>query len=54
MTREEINVLGFEELDKRAAEIAEETADADKEQLEALNAELDDIAERRSALNLEI
>lgn len=54
MTREEINELGFEDLDKRNAEITEEIADADKEKLEALNAELDDIAERRNVLNLEI
>ena len=38
--------LGFEDLEKRAAEIAAETADADKDQIEALNAELDSIEER--------
>ena len=50
MTREEINNLGIEELETRAAAIAEETAEADKEQLETLNAELDAITERKAAL----
>lgn len=54
MTKEEIMDLGFEDLEKRAAEIAEETADADADKLEALNAELDEIEERKKALNLEI
>ena len=46
--------LGFEDLEKRAAEIAAETADADKDQIEALNAELDSIEERKKALNIEV
>ncbi|WP_407382503.1 phage major capsid protein [Ruminococcus sp.] len=54
MTREEIMTLGFEDLEKRAAEIAAETADADKDQIEALNAELDSIEERKKALKLEV
>lgn len=54
MTREEIMTLGFEDLEKRAAEIAAETADADKDQIEALNDELDSIEERKKALNLEV
>lgn len=54
MTREEIMTLGFEDLEKRAAEIAAETADADKDQIEALNAELDSIEERKKALNIEV
>ena len=53
MTRDEIMELGFDELETRAAEIATETADADKEKLETLNAELDFITERRDALKLE-
>ena len=53
MTREEIMSLGFEDLEKRAAEIAAETADADKDQIEALNAELDSIEERKAALKVE-
>lgn len=54
MTIEEIRELGFEELEKRSLEIAEETATADSEMLETLNAELDAIGERRNALNIEI
>ena len=46
--------LDFYELEKRAAEIAEETADADKEQLETLNAELDAIEERKKDLAVEV
>ena len=54
MTIEEIRELGFEELEKRSLEIAEETATADSEMLETLNAELDAIEERKAVLNLEI
>lgn len=54
MTRDEIMTLGFEELEERANAIAVETAEADKDQLETLNAELDAIEERKMALNLEI
>lgn len=54
MTIEEIRELGFEDLEKRSLEIAEETATADSEMLETLNAELDAIEERRNALNIEI
>ena len=54
MTREEIMTLGFEDLEKRAAEIAAETADADKDKIEALNAELDSIEERKKALKEEV
>lgn len=54
MTLEEIRELGFEEIEKRSLEIAEETATADSEMLETLNAELDAIEERRNALNIEI
>lgn len=50
MTREEIMNLGLEELETRAAEIATETAEADKEQLETLSAELDAIEERKAAV----
>ncbi|MBR3279647.1 MAG: phage major capsid protein [Lachnospiraceae bacterium] len=50
MTREEIMNLGLEELETRAAEIATETAEADKEQLETLSAELDAIEERKAAI----
>ena len=54
MTREDIMTLGFEDLEKRAAEIAAETTDADTDQLETLNAELDAIAERKAALKVEV
>lgn len=54
MTKEEINVLGYEDLEKRTAEIATETAEADAEKLAALNEELDAITERREALDLEV
>ena len=54
MTREEIMNLGFEELETRAAAIAAETTEADADQLEALNAELDAIEERKKALKIEV
>ena len=54
MTREEIMTLGYEDLETRSSEIAVETADADKDQLEMLNAELDAIEERKKALDIEI
>ena len=54
MTIEEIKDLGFEALEQRSAEIAEETKEANSEQLEALNAELDAIEERKNALNIEV
>ena len=54
MTREEIMELNIEELEKRKAEIAIETDEANAEQLETLNAELDAIEERAKAINLEI
>ena len=54
MTREEIMTLGFEDLEKRASEIAVESAEADMGAIEQLNAELDAIEERKLALNLEV
>ena len=54
MTREEIMNLGFEDLEARAAAIAAETAEADADQLEKLNAELDAIEERKKALKIEV
>ena len=54
MTRDEIMLLGFEDLEKRSTEIAAETAEADKDQIEALNAELDAIEERKAALKIEV
>ncbi len=54
MTREEIMMLGFDELEERKSAIATETDEADAETLDALNAELEAIEERTKALNLEI
>ena len=54
MTREEIMALDTEALEERAEAIAVETAEADKETLETLNAELDAIAERREVIAEEI
>lgn len=54
MTREEIMELGFEEIEKRAAEIAAETASADAEKIEALGDELKSIEERKAILNKEV
>ena len=54
MTREEIMALDMEALETRAGEIAVETAEADSEMLETLNAELDAIEERKAAINVEI
>lgn len=53
MTRDEIMTLGLEEIETRAAQIAEETAEADMETLETLNAELDAIEERKKAIAIE-
>lgn len=54
MTREEINELGFEELEKRSAEIAEELNEAEKDRIEELDSELDAIEERKKSLNIEV
>ena len=54
MTIEEIKSLGFEELEKRSAEIAEEAATADETQLEELNKELDSIESRKKVLTIEV
>lgn len=54
MTRDEIMNLGFEEIETRRAEIVNELADADKEMIEALNTELDNLEERKKALDNEV
>ena len=54
MTREEIMNIGFEELEERANQIATESAEADAEAIETLNAELDAIEERKKALTVEV
>lgn len=53
MTREEINALDMDSLEKRAGEIAEETREATAETLEILTAELDAIEERKAAIMAE-
>lgn len=50
MTRDEINALDMDSLEKRAGEIAEETREANAETLETLTAELDAIEERKAAI----
>ena len=54
MTREEIMMLGLDELEERKSAIATETEEADAEKLDALNAELEAIEERTRVLNLEM
>lgn len=54
MTKDEIMLMGFDEIEERANAIAAETAEADAEKLEALNAELDAIEERKRILNAEL
>lgn len=54
MTRDEIMTLGFEEIEKRAAEIAAETAEADAETIQNLDDELAAIEERKLELNNEV
>ena len=53
MTREEILALDMADLEKRSLEIAEETKTADSETLDALNAELDAIEERKKTIKAE-
>lgn len=54
MTVEEIRESSFEDLEKRSVEIAEETATADEEKLETLNAELDAMEQRKKELETEV
>lgn len=49
----EIREMNIEELEQKAKEIAERTDSADAETLEALNAELDEIEERKAFLKTE-
>lgn len=51
---EAIKNMNFDELEQRASQIAEETATADRERLETLNAELDAIEERKAVLLEEV
>lgn len=54
MTREEIMEMNADELETRAAQIAEEVAEADEEMIESLNSELDAIEERKMAIKEEM
>ena len=54
MTREEIMLLDFEGIELRTGQIVGELADADNDAIEALNAELDAIEERKAVLNAEL
>lgn len=54
MTREEIMLFGFEEIETRRSEIIKELETADAEMIENLNGELDALEERKSALDLEV
>ena len=47
----EIKEMNIEELEQRSIEIAELTNEANAETLEALNAELDEIEERKALLH---
>lgn len=53
MTRDEIMLLNMEEAESRASQIVVELADADAETIERLNAELDDINERKAMIETE-
>lgn len=53
MTREEILALDMADVEKRSLEIAEEVKTADSEGLDALNAELDAIEERKTIIKAE-
>ena len=54
MTREEIMSFGFEEIETRRSEIVKELETADAETIDAINAELDVLEERKKALDLEV
>lgn len=54
MTREEIMEMNADELEIRAAQIAEEVSEADEEMIENLNSELDAIEERKKAIKEEM
>ena len=54
MTREEIMEMNADELETRAAQIADEVAEADEEMIENLNSELDAIEERKMAIKEEM
>lgn len=53
MTKEEVMTLDMEQLEERAAEIAEETREASPEMLETIEKELDSIEERKEIIKAE-
>lgn len=53
MTREEVMLLGYEEIETRRAEIVTELETATAEQIAELNTELDAMEERKAALDFE-
>ena len=53
MTKEEVMSLDMEQLEERAAEIAEETREAEPEMLETIEKELDSIEERKAIIKAE-
>ena len=53
MTKEEVMTLDMEQLEERAAEIAEETREAAPEMLETIEKELDSIEERKAIIKAE-
>lgn len=53
MTIDMIKEMGFDEIETRAAQIVDELKEADMETIEALNAELDAIEERKATLAAE-
>ena len=54
MTREEIMLFGYEQIETRRSEIVKELETADAETIEAFNAELDALEERKNALDVEV
>lgn len=54
MTREEIMLFGFEEIETRRSEIVKELETADADAIEAINKELDVLEERKKALEAEV
>lgn len=54
MTREEIMSFGYEEIETRRSEIVKDLETADAETIEAFNAELDALEERKAALDIEV
>ena len=54
MTKDEIMIFGYEEIETRRSEIVKELETADAETIEKFNVELDALEERKAALDLEV